>query len=108
MSPRSEPLSEIEAAITSSVAKRVLRLLPRISRTEWRNEIIPFPAVYKKVGYVMKFDRKTTQNVLKLLAARGKITFVPFHGVVLLDTVPACGRSIERHVLAATPSRCTD
>lgn len=76
-------LSEVESQISSAVARTVLRLLPRIPRTEWRNRIIPFPAIYKKVGYVMKFDRRTTRKVLELLSMRNEIGMVRFHGVVL-------------------------
>ena len=85
MNPANRSLREIEEAISRSVAQRVLRLLRRIPRTEWRNDIIPFPAIYKKAGYVMKLNRKTTQNVLRLLAFRGRIEFVNFHGVILRD-----------------------
>lgn len=80
-----ERLSEVQAEISSAVARIVLRLLPRIPRTEWRNRIIPFPAIYKKVGYVMKLDRNTTRTVLKLLSMRNKIEVVDFHGVILQE-----------------------
>jgi hypothetical protein len=76
---------QLELEISESVAKTVLRLLTRIPRTEWRNRIIPFPAIYRKVGYVMKLDRKTTRRVLELLALRGRLDFVRFHGVILRD-----------------------
>jgi len=75
--------SDLESEISRSVARIVLRLLPRIPRTDWRNNIIPFPAIYKKVGYVMKLDRKTTGNILCLLTSSGCIEAVRFHGVVL-------------------------
>ncbi len=74
---------ELETNISRSVAGIVLRLLSRIPRTEWRNRIIPFPAVYKRAGYIVKLDRKTTRDVLRLLAFEDKIEIKRFHGVVL-------------------------
>ena len=85
----------MESEISSSVAKIVLRLLPRIPRTEWRNRIIPFPAIYKKVGYVMKLDRRTTRKTLELLSLQNKIRMVNFHGVILEAGSPGEMCSLE-------------
>lgn len=74
---------EVEARISTAVAGKVLHLLPRIPQTEWRDRVIPFPAIYRKVGYVMKLDRDTTRKVLELLSMRNKIEIVNFHGVIL-------------------------
>ena len=73
----------LENHVCDSVARRVLSLLYRVPKTEWRNKIIPFPAIYKKVGYVMKLDRVTTRKVLILLAMENMIEIVRSHGVIL-------------------------
>ena len=90
-------LSEVQAEISSAVARIVLRLLPRIPRTEWRNRIIPFPAIYRKVGYVMKLDRRTTRKTLELLSLQNKIRMVNFHGVILEAGSPVerCGLDVR-------------
>jgi len=80
-------LSEIGSQISSAVARIVLRLLPRIPRTEWRNRIIPFPAIYKKVGYAMKLNRNATRRVLGLLSMRNEIGMIKLHRVVLQERV---------------------
>jgi len=90
------PEPDLAAEIGRSVAQIVLRLLPRIPRTDWRNRIVPFPAVYKKVGYVMKLDRRTTRRVLELLASDGRIRLVRFHGVVL-EPDPRASRQPIQH-----------
>jgi len=89
-------LSEIEAQISSAIARIILRLLPKLPRTEWRNRIIPFPATYKKVGYVMKLDRGTTRKILMLLSLKNTIKLVNFHGVILDEEIP-----VERSILGA-------
>jgi len=83
MSHRDTHVHEVGAKIGNRVAQKVLLLLLRIPRTEWRNRVIPFPAIYRKVGYVMKLDRDTTRKVLELLSMRNKIEIVNFHGVIL-------------------------
>lgn len=88
MKQRDTYISDIGVEISESVAKIVLRLLPSIPRTEWRNSIIPFPAIYRKVGYVMKLDRNTTRKVLKLLSLQNKIEIINFHGVILEEGIP--------------------
>ena len=73
----------LHAEIAERVAEKVLSLLCHIPRAEWRNNIIPFSAVYKKVGYVLKLDRRTAKRTLQLLAVRKEIEIVNSHGIVL-------------------------
>lgn len=77
------PLKTIEAEISHTIALKLLHVLIRIPRTEWRNNIIPFPVIYQKAGYVLKLDRATTKKALMLLAAQHDIKIVKFHGARL-------------------------
>jgi len=76
---------------------------------ERRNEIIPFLAIYKKVGYVMKLDRETTRKALQLLSLHNRIRTVKFHGVTLdtgtpLERSTVQMRSQDAHASAKHPS----
>ncbi|MBI2546907.1 MAG: hypothetical protein HYW23_00485 [Candidatus Aenigmarchaeota archaeon] len=49
--------------------------------SSYRKSIIPFPLIFKRLGVVYHFSKKTSLKFLKVLEKRGYIKLVNFHGI---------------------------